>query len=234
MAVKHGPQTSEISTDGLFLHLDPSVYSGSGSSLTNLALGGATATLANGPIWYGNSFYFDGVDDRIILAYTAPTNNFTFNFWIVPTEEHQIDAETINSTAGTSGQKYLTSVALYGSPDAGAGISVGTNGVSVYEHSGSYMPPILVHQASIPADRFTNICVVYFEKRPSLYINGQFARQGLQSLRTNVHMDGKAIGSGGSYGTFTGYVSVIQYYNRAITENEITRNYLAYKPRFEL
>lgn len=233
MPVKHGPQTSEVSTNGLFIYLDPSTYSGSGSSLTNLAPGGATAALANGPVWYGNSFYFDGVDDRINLAYTAPTNNFTYNFWVVPTEDHQIDPETTTSISGTSGQKYVASVNLYGAPNSGAGFSVGTNGVSVYEHSGSYMPPLLVHEESIPSDRFTNICVIYFNKTPYLFINGRFSRQGLQSPRTDVYMDGSSIGVG-SYGAFNGYISIVQYYNRALSQAEVAQNYLALKPRFEL
>jgi hypothetical protein len=221
-----------IPSQEMFLYLDAQKYPGSGSSVPNLAGGTSTATLQNGTLWDGNSFYFDGIDDRIVLAYSAPANNFTFNFWIIPTEEHQIDVESTSGTGGTSGQKYLTSVALYGSPNSGAGISVGTNGVSVYEHSGSYMPALLVHQQSISTSVFTNICIVYNNKRPSLYINGVFARQGLQSLRTDVFMDGKAIGSGGSYGTFKGYLSVLQYYNRAITEREILANYLFFKPRY--
>ena len=70
-------------------------------------------------------------------------DNFTIEAWIRPTATHEFDAElNANSTAGTSGEKYLFGADQRGSVDAGAGISVGTNGISVNEHADSYMPAV--------------------------------------------------------------------------------------------
>lgn len=45
---------------------------------------------------------------------------------------------------------------------------VGTNGISVYEHSSDYLPALLVHQAPILG--WTHVAVVYRNKQLSLYI----------------------------------------------------------------
>jgi len=100
---------------------------------------------------------------------------------------------------------------------AGAGLSVGRNGVAVYEHSSSYFAPLLVHAASL-AD-WTHVAVVYQGGRPSLYLNGKLARQGLQS-RYTVHPSPGA-GQGGPGGPFKGELGEIQQLARALTAAEV-------------
>lgn len=69
-------------------------------------------------------------------------NNFTMEFWVKPYYLHEIDVESTGGYGGTSGQRYVIFPGHggdgYGSR-AGAGISVGTNGVSVYEHADGYL-----------------------------------------------------------------------------------------------
>lgn len=233
MPVKHGPQTSEIEVNGLFLYIDGEQYSGSGTSVPNSSpTPGATATLINGATWNGSAFYFDGVDDRIRLSYSAPTQNFCYNLWAMPLVDHQIDNESYSVT-GTSGQFYVVRSSNRSATGGGVGISLGTNGVSVYEHGSGYMPCLLAYEAEISSSQFTNICLNYVNQTGFLYINGSFVRQGLPSTRDTSYMDGSDLG-GGTYGEWNGYLSIAQYYNRALTENEITQNYVALKPRFEL
>lgn len=61
------------------------------------------------------------------------------------------------------------------------GISVGTNGVSIYEHAGGYMPPLLVWAGTLSG--WTHLAVVYRNRQPFLYINGALVQTGLQSTK---------------------------------------------------
>jgi hypothetical protein len=69
-----------------------------------------------------------------------------------------------------------------GGGHAGAGISVGRNGVVVYEHGANYYVPILVKPIALTG--WTHLAVAYQNGRPSLYINGELAHQGKQSRYT--------------------------------------------------
>lgn len=64
--------------------------------------------------------------------------------WILPVSTHQVDPESTTNTAGTRDQKYVIWPQHAGdSGEAGLGISVGTNGVSVYGHASSFLPAVL-------------------------------------------------------------------------------------------
>lgn len=191
---------------------------------------GSTGTL-HGPQWtagaIGGALTFDGVDDRVSIQRTpdlaALVNTFTISFWADPRSAHQIDPESSDGTAGTSGQRYALGPAqgstLWGQGHAGVGISVGTNGVSVYEHSDNYLPPVLVHEAPIPA--WTHIAVVYEDRRARLYVNGHLVRsRSTQSAMTSVHAAPEALG-GMDYGFFHGRLDDIRVFPAALTSDQI-------------
>jgi hypothetical protein len=72
------------------------------------------------------------------------TNTFTVSFWANPQSAHKVDQESTGGTSGTVGQKYAIGpqqgATAHSANHAGMGVSVGTNGVSVYEHSAGYLP----------------------------------------------------------------------------------------------
>ncbi|MBN1421199.1 MAG: hypothetical protein JXP34_20670 [Planctomycetes bacterium] len=103
-----------------------------------------------------------------------------------------------------------------GGGHAGAGISAGRNGVCVYEHSGDYFAPILVHAAAL-AD-WTHVAVVYRDGRPSLHLNGKLARRGLKS-RYVVHPSPAE--GGGAGGPFRGDLGELRTFGRALAESEL-------------
>ena len=128
---------------------------------------------------------FDGLDDGIAFGTVGrPINSFTFSAWIKTSQGHEIDAESTSSTTGTAGQKYAFEPELIAN-EGGAGMSIGTNGVSVYEHSSSYMPPLAVYSASIGSD-WNYVSVTYSNKLPRIYVNGTLARTGQTSTRPVV------------------------------------------------
>ena len=100
---------------------------------------------------------------------------------------------------------------MFGSNDhAGAGVSVGTNGISVYELSNGYMPALLVYQA--PISGWTHIAVVYENRQPRLYVNGSPVRTGLTSPKPFVHAMPGGIG-GRAGGFFQGQIDDVQIYD---------------------
>jgi hypothetical protein len=174
----------------------------------------------------GGALQFDGVDDVVKLdgaSYGNALNNFTVTFWTNPQAAHEIDVQSTSGTSGTSGQKYTFDPQhgsiLYGSLEhACAGVSVGTNGISVYEHSDSYMPALLVHQA--PISGWTHVAVVYENKQPRLYVNGTLVKTGLTSPKRFVHLNPLKLG-GMSYGYFSGQLDDVRIYDRTLSEVEV-------------
>lgn len=197
---------------------------GSGT-VANDSAGSNTGTLSGptrvtGRVGAG-ALSFDGVDDRVIVsgtsALTSLANNFTVSFWAYPRSTHEIDAEGY-VWGGTSGQKYALGPRQSG-PDAGAGVSIGTNGVSVYEHGDNYMPASLVYQGQLSG--WTHITLVYENKQPRLYINGALVRTGITSQRANVFMYPQEIG-GMVYGYYDGQLDDIRVYSRALNSTEVS------------
>src|SRR5690606_27116359 len=115
---------------------------------------------------------------------TTISNTFSYSFWVKPAATRNNTTQSTSGTAGTSGQRYLVMPIFAAAPNSGAGVSVGTNGVSVFEHAPGYVPSLLVHAATITD--WTHVAVVYNNKTPSLYLNGVFAKTGLTSPRTEI------------------------------------------------
>jgi RHS repeat-associated protein len=156
-------------------------------------------------------------------SFTSIANTFTVEMWVNPQGTHEIDAESQTGTAGTSGQKYAIypTQATAASGAAGMGISVGTNGVSVYENADSYMPPLLVWPGSVTG--WHHIAVVYNNKVPSLYIDGQFVRAGQASTKATVYPSYNFCS--GPYGTMTGGLDEVRIWNIARAQSEINADY---------
>ncbi|KOP26855.1 hypothetical protein AMR41_08000 [Hapalosiphon sp. MRB220] len=183
---------------------------------------------------FGASVKFDGTTAKVTVdpsMFASVTNTFTLSGWVIPTTTHQVDPQATTGVTGTSGQKYmlypLEGGATYGQGHASAGISVGTNGVSVYEHAGDYMPPLLVWEkprndpawTNVLTDGWTHIAVVYQNKTPFLYVNGQRVATGLTSTKTYIHPSDDI--GGGRWGYFPGKISNVRVYKRALSEADI-------------
>jgi hypothetical protein len=110
---------------------------------------------------------------------------------------------------------------------AGAGIAMGTNGISVYEHSSSYLPAVLVYATT--ATKPTIVEVDYTEKTPSLYVNGSLVRTTTKGPISYI-FPSFSIG-GGTYGYYSGYIAEIIIYNRVLLndERESVSKYLSKK-----
>ncbi len=88
------------------------------------------------------------------------------------------------SGAGHAGQNFAVMPAhgnTWGDGQSGAGFSVGSNGVVVFEHWHNNIPPVLVWEAPQPLTGTTHVAVVYRKGVPQLYINGAAVASGVAS-----------------------------------------------------
>lgn len=173
----------------------------------------------------------DGIDDQLAIAsgsnYLPPvspliTNSFTVFLVALPKSTHEIDTQSDSGTAGNSGQKYaigtLDGSSQYADSEiAGMGISLGTNGVSVYEESASYLAPIAVYSGSKTA-KASIITIDYNNKTPTIFINGNSVATGLTSAKKIIFPSNKFCSN--QYGAFNGYIGEVIIYNNRVPQNK--------------
>lgn len=149
----------------------------------------------------------------------AVANSFTMDFWVKPGSTLTQVTPATNGIAGTTGQRYAIMPYQSGA-NAGAGVSVGTNGIYVFEHGNGYLPALLAYNATIPDTTFTHVAVVYTNKQPSLYVNGYLATTGLASTMPNVYPSIGSDGAGG-YGPFIGQLDNVRIWNGSLSASEV-------------
>ena len=181
---------------------------------------------------FGGAMNFNGDADYIDLGYTSNigANNFTYTMWLRAETTHQIDTESTSGTGGIAGQTYV----LY--PDqavsnGGAGLSVATNGISVYEHGSGYMPALAVWE-NTDSD-WQHVSVTYSAKQPTIYYNGSSTHTGLTSTRSNVYAVGEDTSIGGgcnvvcsSSGYFDGDLDEVRIASTTRSAGWISAEYL--------
>lgn len=180
----------------------------------------------------GNAFTFDGaVGSAVSIPYGSnmgPTNirdDFSIEFWANPALARLSTPESTSGYAGISGQRYAIFPA-WGTPgSAGVGVSVGTNGISVIEHSVEYAPSLLVWDA--PVLGWTHVAVVYENKQPTLYVNGSPVRTGLVSPRSFVFPSTVIGDPAPGYGPYAGLLDEVSIYNRALSAGEVAAIFTA-------
>lgn len=149
--------------------------------------------------------------------------SFSYGGWIQTSQTHEIDPQASGGTHGTSGQKYAFGADNGGgSGNAGSGLSIGINGISVYEHASSYMPALAVFN---PGDNTTvgsgwnHVMVVYDgDKQPAIYLNGARVHTGVRSPKTPLAP--VEIGAG-SYGFLGGIMDDVVSFNHALSTSQV-------------
>lgn len=179
----------------------------------------------------GRAFEFDGFSGSVTNSTWGLTNivdSYTMEFWAWPTAGRASTSENTLGTAGHGNQRYA--IFPYSGPTdgiVGAGVSVGTNGVSVVEHGPAYLPTLLVHDTSL--NGWTHIAVVYMNRQPTLYLNGVFVKAGLTSL--NPSCPSTWLGERGAVnynqGFYAGRLDEVSIYNRPLSAAEIQSIYAA-------
>ena len=135
----------------------------------------------------GDQFAGTNIAEAVFFGQTGkPSVNFTFEAWIQASEGQSNDVEASSGVTGAGLGRYHHAIAAQvelTAGTAGAGLSIGTNGMTVFEHSGGYLPPLAVYTGTV-GTAWNHIAVVYTENRPTIFMNGAAVRQGLQSTKT--------------------------------------------------
>jgi hypothetical protein len=147
---------------------------------------------------------------------TAPGfGNFSLTAWVKPEKEIEILPESTRGVFLKAERNDLIAAehgGKWGFGHAGSGLSVGRNGVSVFEHADGSFTPTLSWTGDITD--WTHLALVYEDGTPRIYINGKPAHTGLKS-RFSIHS------SHGSRPAFVGQFSGIRHFERTLSPEEI-------------
>ncbi|OBQ04217.1 LamG-like jellyroll fold domain-containing protein [Anabaena sp. AL09] len=180
-------------------------------------------TANNQPIKVDRALSFDGIDDSVLntTKFADVKDTFTIEFWANPTATRASTPQATSGVTGINSQRYaiapLNGSVTIGAGHVYAGVSVGTNGISLFEHSGNYLPSLLVHNTNLSG--WNHVAIIYNNKTPSLYLNGQFVKTGLTS--TGIVHPSALLGGLSNYGSFQGSLDEVRIWNKARTQAEI-------------
>ncbi|AHV98685.1 glycosyltransferase [Paenibacillus sabinae] len=169
-------------------------------------------------MYEGSTLQFDGNSWIKFQRTCEISNNFTYEFWVKAEEEQILDEERNTGTDGLSGRKFLVGPDFHPVGAAGCGISVGTNGISVFEHCVNHLPARLVFAHDF--SEWQHVAIVCDNKRLRLYINGIGVKG--ERLSTNVERIFPSLCLGGHmYGTFKGQVREFRLWSAVRSVEEI-------------
>ena len=158
------------------------------------------------------------------------TNSFTLLLRAKPSAEIELVKAADKGITMTRGQNFAVITRqgelMFGVGHVNAGISVGRNGVAVWEHGARYLAPRIV--APQPISNTAHIALVYRDRAPTLYINGKPAGTAAAS-QFIVHP--------GCPGPFKGEVAGIELIPSALDAKQIVEratSSVATTPRREL
>lgn len=168
---------------------------------------------------------FDGSNDYVDLPSTATNyQNMSYSFWVIPTSTITVNTESTTSTTGLTGQKYAIAEKYVDGPNCGLGVSVGTNGISVYAHSGhlgGIICPLASYTVTISSTEMTHIAVAVAGATPSIWLNGTLVRTGLTWSYGGIQATNGLAGRVSTYGFFRGQIDDFRIYSRTLNGSEI-------------
>lgn len=221
-----------IVTDGLILYFDAantkSYISGS-TTWNDISITNANGNLFNGPTFNssnGGNISFDGIDDYFINNFssvssiTQSTSALTLSVFFKGNFTGEFrDVVGVNKSSGQN----PFAIRINSSNNIFYDTTVGGTRYTPSFANGTYTSGVWYHACATFGN---NTIITYLNGRS---VNQQATSGPLQSF-TSTEFGVAAIG----YGFFKGNVSNIQYYNRALSQNEILENYNALKGRYGL
>ena len=146
----------------------------------------------------GNGIDLDGTDDYISFGTTGESSDdFSFGGWMKAGQTHGDWTESNTGTLCNVGEEFVVFPNHKGT-DGGAGLTIGTDGITVCEHGTSYLAPIADYDTALGAG-WNQIIITYTSKQPKIYLNGYLVHTGTTSAKTNVYSP-YIVGSSGAKG----------------------------------
>jgi hypothetical protein len=222
-----------IVTDGLVLYLDaanPASYVSGSTTWRDISRGGNNGTLVNGPTFNsgsGGSIVFDGGDDYVLIS----NNGFgTFNNqkWTV---EAWIYIDILTQDEVIFSYDYTTHLQPYYSTHLRV---INSGGVILAWNNGVIFKAIVSPDNTILINRWYHIVGTYESGNQRIYINGQLNTSGNSTDTITFYNQPVWVGKANYGGYLDGNMSLIKYYNRTLSAQEILQNYNSTKGRFGL
>jgi hypothetical protein len=219
MAIRYN---TSVVRDGLVLQLDaanPKSYPGSGTTWFDLSGDGNNGTLVNG-VGYSSadngSLVFDGVNDyNNCTNIIGGLNNYSAEFWF------NISVNTIGIEHWLGSQYIATTGRVIFDISSNNCLRNFVNGTSVI---GSTVIPIDIWHHAF----FTRNSIGLAE----IYLNGSLEISNTISDVSVLNTDFQIGGSSVLSRWFTGKISLVNVYNRALTASEIQQNFEATRGRY--
>jgi hypothetical protein len=229
MAISIGT-SNRIVTSGLIMWLDAAErisYPGSGNVWNDISGAGNNCTWSNAPTFTqeaAGTFSFNGSSN----FGTFPASGFAYSGDASDTMCCWVKTNTLTGNRDVFG---------YGSSDSvGKSRNIGMTGSNFWWHLWESHTGAQASGAS--TSRWFNMAFAYYPYGVDIYVNGAFLVRGGSTANT-VARDGGFIGRGvdddvsvGNENWWNGNISVIQYYNRALSSTEILQNFNALRGRF--
>ena len=221
-------------SDNLVLYFNPAMvesYSGSGTTLIDLAGNGLNGTMSN--LTYSNSaFNYNGTNSQVSILDNAllepGTGNWTIEAWFKPTQ-FTVNSKTVLGKFDNGGTSSIISYALrQGNGFIRADFSNGTTAFSSSDYSLSLNNWV---QMVYVWDRTNNILHTYsngvLQQSKAITITG-----GIRNSSRNLFLGSY---NGGEYAQdFTGQIGIVRIYKKALNAAEVLKNYNVNKELYGL
>lgn len=218
------PTANGIVTDSIVFNIDAgntSSYPGSGTTWTDLASSPLTGTLTNGPTYStdgGGSIDFDGTNDYVTwgagtkLRFTA---SFTYNMWIKLSSIAQTNHGVLQHQNSSSYTPYIQNNKFF---VARAGVA--------NDGTGTINP-------TVTQDAWQNWCIIWtYGQHIRYHLNGQLV--ACTPLVQTFSYSGNFIIGAATTDSFyfKGKISQVQAYSKALSVDEVKRNFDATRARY--
>lgn len=220
--------------NGLIAYLDGINNTGNGHSneiqtWKDLSNHGNDATLYNNPVWSNNSLTFDGIDDYGVLTNTA---NQEFPNGL--TVETRVKVLSVDNGSNLTFITFLDNNNSY-SPRDGLSQQMNKDTRKFFNRISVNNEWVISYQqeSSNPEEYYT-VTTIYDGKKEKIYINGILdnseSKTGTYSQSSKPFNIGRQIQEGG-YKANVEFQNIL-IYDRALTDNEVLRNYQADMARY--
>jgi len=153
------------------------------------------------------------------------TNTFTYDLWVKPTRSINIYQES-NACAGdvsvplaNSGQNWAIVPSAINNPNMSVGLSIGTNGLMVGEHSGNILVSRLSHIAFISG--WVHVGITYRTDSIFLYLDGELVSKRATDCPSNPKCLAKGI-TGNYYSpNFQGDIDEFRIWDIPLNQEQI-------------
>ncbi len=157
------------------------------------------------------------------------SNDFTMMLWVRPDIDDMVLAERDRGNLTVIPNQtviFHTHGQNWDNQSVGVGLSVGRNVIHVIEHAHNHQPPVV--SWSVVLNGWHHVAVVYRDKTPHLYINGQLVHIGRTSVYANVRPSSgkddiyRNAGIGRGYqNSFHGAMDEMRIFSRALSDDEV-------------